>query len=121
MSFTLAASDPSAGGAPTDQIAIATGAGLALSVALLVLCVGHRSGRVGVLAAVSTLSERWGGLPGWAGVPGTIALVTLLPALFGLQWDESLHIAQGRDEGPLANPSHYFLLAGHLRRASPRA
>ena len=27
-------------------------------------------------------------------------------------WDISLHIAQGRDEGPLANPAHYFILAG---------
>jgi len=38
--------------------------------------------------------------------------VTLLPTLFGLQWDEALHITQGRDEGPLANPSHYLLLQG---------
>ena len=27
-------------------------------------------------------------------------------------WDISLHIAQGRDEGPLANAAHYFILAG---------
>ena len=29
-----------------------------------------------------------------------------------MMWDISLHIAQGRDEGPLANPAHYFILAG---------
>ena len=34
------------------------------------------------------------------------------PALFGLSWDESLHIDDGRDPGPLANPSHYLLLGG---------
>ena len=27
-------------------------------------------------------------------------------------WDISLHIADGRDEGPLANVAHYFILAG---------
>ncbi len=27
-------------------------------------------------------------------------------------WDISLHIDNGRDEGPLANPAHYFILAG---------
>ena len=27
-------------------------------------------------------------------------------------WDISLHIGQGRDEGPLANPAHYFILVG---------
>ena len=29
-----------------------------------------------------------------------------------MMWDISLHIADGRDEGPLANPAHYFILAG---------
>ena len=29
-----------------------------------------------------------------------------------MYWDISLHIDDGRDEGPLANPAHYFILAG---------
>ena len=29
-----------------------------------------------------------------------------------MHWDISLHIAQGRDAGPLANPAHYFILVG---------
>ena len=29
-----------------------------------------------------------------------------------MYWDISLHIDVGRDEGPLANPAHYFILAG---------
>src|SRR5918997_3532476 len=37
---------------------------------------------------------------------------SLVIALFGMLWDISLHIADGRDEGPLANPAHYFILAG---------
>ncbi len=103
---------PPAGGAALDQVLIATGMGIAVTVALLVLCAGHRSGRIGLLAFGDRISTRFTGLPGWAGVPSALALIVLPSTLFGLQWDESLHIAQGRDEGPLANPSHYFLLAG---------
>jgi len=33
-------------------------------------------------------------------------------ALFGYMWDVSLHINHGRDVGPFANPSHYFILVG---------
>ena len=112
MPYLTIAAEPSAGGAALDQVIIATAFGLLVTVALLVICLGHRSGRVGLLAWGGRLSERFIPLPGWAGVPATIALVTLLPTLFGLQWDESLHITTGRDEGPLANPSHYVLLQG---------
>ena len=27
-------------------------------------------------------------------------------------WDISIHIDEGRDEGPLANPAHYCILVG---------
>lgn len=107
-----AAEAPPAGGAALDQVIIATAFGLGVSAVLFALCIGHRTGRIGLLAWGGRLSERISPLPGWAGVPAGIALVTLLPTLAGLQWDESLHIAQGRDEGPLANPSHYVLLQG---------
>ena len=101
-----------AGGAALDQVIVATAFGVAVTVALLVLCLGHRSGRIGLLAWGGRLAERVSPMPAWASVPAFIALVTLLPTLFGLQWDEALHITQGRDEGPLANPSHYLLLQG---------
>ena len=29
-----------------------------------------------------------------------------------MYWDISLHIDQGRDAGPLANPAHYLILFG---------
>jgi hypothetical protein len=32
--------------------------------------------------------------------------------MFGFYWDVSTHIDNGRDPGPFANPSHYFILAG---------
>lgn len=39
-------------------------------------------------------------------------LLTIVTALIGFIWDVSLHIGNGRDEGPLANPAHYFILVG---------
>ena len=38
--------------------------------------------------------------------------VSLLTAVLGMYWDISLHIDNGRDAGPLANPAHYLILVG---------
>ena len=108
----LAAEAPSAGGAETAQVMLVTAVAIVLTSALLVLGLGHRSGRIGVLRRVGGFAERALGLPAWAALPLAIATPTLLMALFGLTWDESLHLNDGRDPGPLANPSHYFLLVG---------
>ena len=109
--FALLAAKP-AGGAALDQVAIASGAALLVTAVLLWLGLGHRSGRVGVLARVGRFSRRVSGLPAWAAIPAGLIVVSLVTALFGMLWDISLHIAQGRDDGPLANPAHYFILAG---------
>src|ERR1700755_2331027 len=101
-----------AGGAALDQVAIASGAALLVTAALLWLGLGHRSGRVGVLARAGRVSQHVSGLPAWAAVPAGLVVVSLGTALFGMLWDISLHIAEGRDNGPLANPAHYFILAG---------
>ena len=37
---------------------------------------------------------------------------SLAIAVFGMYWDIAIHIDQGRDEGPLANTAHYFILLG---------
>jgi hypothetical protein len=107
----IAAAKP-AGGAALDQVAIATGAAGFVTVLLMWLGLGHRSGRVPVLRRVGGFSSRVSGLPAWAAIPAGIIVVSLIVALFGMLWDISLHIAQGRDEGPLANAAHYFILAG---------
>ena len=106
-----AASEP-AGGAATADIVIATLGATVLTTLLLALGIGHRSGRVKVLGRLAAWTERKTGLPGWAALPGAISSVALLVALLGMYWDISLHIDQGRDAGPLANPSHYLILAG---------
>lgn len=100
------------GGAALDQVAIATGAAVAVTLVLIWLGMGHRSGKVPVLGRIARFAERVSGLPAWAAIPAGLIVVSLITALFGMLWDISLHIAQGRDEGPLANLAHYFILAG---------
>src|SRR3954447_16589166 len=108
--FTLAARP--AGGAALDQVAIATAAAMVVTFVLLYFGLGHRSGRVGTLGRIGRFSHKVSGLPDWAAIPAGMIVVSLITALFGMLWDISIHIAQGRDPGPLANPAHYFILGG---------
>jgi len=108
----LAAAAPPAGGAEIGQIVIATVAATIVTAALLYLGLGHRSGRVKILQRLADHGERTSGMPGWVAFPSGIATLSLLTAVFGMYWDISIHIDNGRDAGPLANPAHYFILAG---------
>jgi hypothetical protein len=108
---STAASQP-AGGAAIGQIIIATAAATVVTLVLLVLCHGFRTGRVRALGDAADYTSRVSGLPGWAALPSAVGAVSLITALFGMYWDISLHIDNGRDPGPLANPAHYFILAG---------
>ena len=108
----FAAASPPAGGAEIAQIFIATLGATILTCALLYLGFGHRSGRVQVLQRVADFSERSSGMPGWVAFPSAVATVSLITAVIGMYWDIALHIDNGRDAGPLANPAHYFILAG---------
>jgi hypothetical protein len=103
-----------AGGAALDQIVIASGGAALLTAVVLVLGWGHRTGRITLLTRLAALAERGPGrgLPGWAALPATVSLLSLLTALLGMYWDISLHISHGRDEGPLANIAHYPILIG---------
>src|SRR4051812_30254906 len=109
---TVAAGSEPAGGAATKEIVIATAMATVVTVALLVLCAGHRSGRVKALGWGADLSAKISGLPRWAALPLGVGGVSLHIALLGMYWDISLHIDQGRDPGPLANPAHYLILVG---------
>ncbi len=113
-SFAVAAdAAPPAGGAAVGEVAIATVFGLGSMLALLWIVSRHRAGRARILARAADAAERVAaGLPGWAALPLALATVSLLVALLGMYWDISLHIDEGRDPGPLANPAHYLILAG---------
>ncbi|MCX6466919.1 MAG: hypothetical protein NTW05_25530 [Pseudonocardiales bacterium] len=111
----LAQETRAAGGAALDQILIATAGAGVLTALLLVLGWGHRTGRITLLARGAAMAERsplTRGLPGWVGLPTIVAMVALITALLGMYWDISLHITNGRDEGPLANIAHYPILFG---------
>jgi len=110
--MTAVASAPPAGGAEAGQIAIATAAAVLVTAALLYLGFGHRSGRFDGLERLASMAERHFRFPGWVALPTVLATTSLLIALFGMYWDISLHIDNGRDPGPLANPAHYFILTG---------
>jgi len=101
-----------AGGAELTQVALATGGATVATAAFLAVGSAHRAGRTLRLQRVADVVSRWTGLPGWAALPVQLASLSLVVALFGMYWDISLHIDNGRDEGPLANPAHYFILLG---------
>ena len=108
----LASTTKPASGAAIGQVILATVGGLVLSFAMLALVIGHRSGRLKIVGRAAALAERESGASGWAALPTAMLLGTLLVAVFGMYWDISLHIDNGRDPGPLANPAHYFILIG---------
>src|SRR5437762_8327631 len=101
-----------AGGAAISDVIYATAGAMVATVLLIGPVILYKLGRFPALGKLADLDERVTGLPGWASLPGTFLSVMLLVAVFGMYWDISLHIDQGRDPGPLANPAHYFILAG---------
>ncbi|HEY7075921.1 MAG TPA: hypothetical protein VH418_11145 [Solirubrobacteraceae bacterium] len=103
---------PPAGGAATNEVIGATAAAGALSVILAWLVLGHRSGRRQELSRAARWCARRLDLPYWAALPLALSTPSLLVALLGMYWDISLHIDNGRDPGPLANPAHYLILGG---------
>jgi hypothetical protein len=108
----LAADTKPAGGAAITEVAIATTAASLLTVLIFALGWAHRAGRTSLLRRPAEATARATGLPIWAALPTQVASASLLVALFGMYWDIALHIDVGRDPGPLANPAHYFILAG---------
>jgi hypothetical protein len=107
-----ATGDEPAGGAAIGEALGATAGALVATALIAVLIAGHRSGRLTWLARAGALSQRVTGLPAWAALPSMLLSASLLTAVLGMYWDISLHIDNGRDAGPLANPAHYLILVG---------
>jgi hypothetical protein len=101
-----------AGGAAIGEVIIATVIG-AIGTALVLGPVAlYRAGRLPGLGRLADRVGRMTGLPGWAAFPIAIQGAALVVAVFGMYWDISIHIDDGRDPGPLANPAHFFILFG---------
>jgi len=109
---SLAAETPPAGGGALSEVVLGTLGSMLLTGAMLALVTRHRAGRTQALRRLAARAERWSGLPGWAALPLVVAMGSLLIAVFGMYWDISTHLDSGRDTGPFANASHYFILAG---------
>ncbi len=107
-----ATGDEPAGGAAAGEAIGATVAALVVTGLIALLIAGHRSGRLPWLDRAAGFFERQTGLPGWAALPSAVLGISLLTAVTGMYWDISLHIDNGRDAGPLANPAHYLILLG---------
>ncbi len=103
--------EPAGGAALGEAIGATAAAGVATAL-IAVLIAGHRSGRIDWLDRAGRATQRLTGLPPWAALPLTLLNGALLTAVLGMYWDISLHIDNGRDPGPLANPAHYLILLG---------
>ncbi|MFP5351190.1 MAG: hypothetical protein ACLGIB_01330 [Actinomycetota bacterium] len=103
-----------AGGASASEILWGSIGALLIFSALGLLGVLHRSGRTKTLTNLGAFSERVTGLPAWCALPVAVAGGALVMAAFGFYWDVATHIDDGRDPGPFANPSHYFIIFGLL-------
>lgn len=101
-----------AGGAAIGEVILATGGAIVATAVLLYLGWAHRTGRTDLLRRLSAFAAKDTGLATWAALPSIVAAGSLLVAVLGMYWDISLHIDDGRDAGPLANPAHYLILVG---------
>src|SRR5437763_16815290 len=77
MVLLAAAAGKPAAGAALDQVAIATGAAIVVTAALLYFGLGHRSGKVAWLGRLGAFSRRVEGVPEWAAVPAGMIVVQL--------------------------------------------
>jgi hypothetical protein len=103
---------PPAGGGALAEVIFGTLGAMVLTAVMFYLVLGHRSGRVALLRRLGGTSERLSGLPPWCSLPMAVLSGALLIAVFGMYWDISTHLDAGRDEGPFANASHYFIIVG---------
>jgi len=100
------------GGAALDQVIGMSVVALIVTIGLLLIGYLHRARRITWLNNLAEWSARKFKRPPWVALPMALFITTLICALFGFIWDVSLHIGNGRDSGPLANPAHYFILFG---------
>lgn len=114
MLMTLPLEAPTAGGAAFDEIMIAGAMASLVILPFAWITLRERQGHTTLVGRLADQVSKIDGLPRWAGLPIYLCIVSLLSAAFGVWWDVPIHMQNGRDEGPLANPSHYFIFIGIL-------
>jgi hypothetical protein len=107
----LAQGSEGGGAALNEIIGLTVAAGV---VTAILLWIGwmHRNHKITWLTRLADWSGRRFKRPPWVALPVAMFIASIICALFGFIWDVSLHIGNGRDDGALANPAHYFILIG---------
>ncbi|WP_264026083.1 hypothetical protein [Mycolicibacterium pyrenivorans] len=100
------------GGAALNEILGLTVAAAVVTAVLLWIGWMHRTHKITWLTSLADWSGRRFKRPPWVALPIAMFISSIICALFGFIWDVSLHIGDGRDDGALANPAHYFILIG---------
>jgi len=100
------------GGAALNEIIGLTVAGGIVAAVLLWIGWMHRNRKITWLTSLADWTGRRFKRPPWVALPVAMFIASIICALFGFIWDVSLHIGNGRDDGALANPAHYFILIG---------
>jgi hypothetical protein len=100
------------GGAAIGEIIGLTVAGGIVTAILLWIGWMHRNRKITWLTSLADWSGHRFKRPPWVALPVAMFIASIICALFGFIWDVSLHIGNGRDDGALANPAHYFILIG---------
>jgi hypothetical protein len=105
---------PPAGGAEFGEIMIAAAMAAVVMLAFGYVVLRERLGHPTLVGRLADRISELDGLPRWVGLPMYLLLASLLTAAFGVWWDVPIHMQNGRDSGPLANPSHYPIFLGIL-------
>jgi len=100
------------GGAAISEILTLSAAGAVVAAVLLWIGWMHRNHKITWLTSLADWTGRRFKRPPWVALPIGMFITSIICALFGFIWDVSLHIGNGRDDGALANPAHYFILIG---------
>ncbi|TFV56323.1 hypothetical protein E4P42_19865 [Mycobacterium sp. PS03-16] len=108
----VAAEGQEGGGTALHEIVLLTVAGAVVTAILLWIGYLHRNHKISWLTSLADWSGRRFKRPSWVALPVALFTASIICALFGFIWDVSLHIGNGRDDGALANPAHYFILIG---------
>lgn len=112
FAVTYLAEGTEGGGAAIGEVIGMSAVGLVVGVILIWVGYLHRARKITWLHNLGERAARRFKRPAWVALPIMLFITTIISALFGFIWDVSLHIGNGRDPGPLANPAHYFILFG---------
>ncbi|UXA17932.1 hypothetical protein [Mycobacterium sp. SMC-4] len=112
LDVSLLAQADEGGGAAISEIVGLTVAGAIVSAVLVWIGWMHRTHKITWLTSLADWTGRRFKRPSWVALPVALFTSSIICALFGFIWDVSLHIGDGRDDGALANPAHYFILIG---------